>query len=258
MARIREPSPEKPARPLLTAVAYFLPAVALVALVTAFRFLRFGPVEGFWDRLLMECYGMLLNVAAVGGFVIWFQGRAQKGSEVRRCRDEIDDFREWRFQEAAFRIAGNIRRLNRNGVSAIDLSRCTLCRMRLDGVDLSGAVLVKADLQDAYLARAVLRSADLSGALLKGSFLWKADLSEAILVGADLRNANLEGADLSGAFLQGCDLEGANLAAAVLTGARGVAVEQLLQVRVLDGTELDPDIRERIQKAGADPPEAPQ
>ncbi len=248
MAIAKHPFTKTLMKPVWIAAFLFVLFSVIVVGITAFRFYHYGPVEHFWDRLLMESYGMLLDVLVIGIFLLWLNQKGRSYFEIQRYHDEIEDFRGWRFQEAAFRISGNIKRLNRNGVTGIDLSRCTLRNMDLRAVNLEGAGLVQADLRDAYLARAVLRSADLNGAGLRRAFLWQADLKEAILVGADLRDANLESADLSGAYIQGCDLGGADLTAAILTGTKGLTPEQLSGTKTLFNAVIDSKIEAQIQK----------
>ena len=40
----------------------------------------------------------------------------EKRRNIKRWQEEIDDFRGWNSEEAKFRIVGNIKRLNRNGI----------------------------------------------------------------------------------------------------------------------------------------------
>lgn len=235
-------------RPLWAAVVVFFLALAGVAGATWYRYRYHGPIADFQDRLLFEAYGAVLDILVLGGFVLWVNRRGRHMREISRYTDEIDDFRNWRFQEAAYRITGNIRRLNRHGISVMDLSRCTLRNMDLNGANLQGACLVSADLHGAYLSKAQLRESDLNGAVLKFAFLWKADLTRAILVGADMREANLEGADLSGAFLQGADFQNANLAGSVLREAKGLAADQLVRARTLFNAVLPPDIEKAVRE----------
>lgn len=79
--------------------------------------------------------------------------------ETKRYKEEIEDFRNWKSAEASYRIIGNIKRLNRIGVSDINLSGCYLREMDLSGLDLRNANLTDTDLQDVNL-----KSVDLRGA----------------------------------------------------------------------------------------------
>ena len=235
-------------KPLAATAVVFVAASAVVVGLTVLRYHVLGPPDGFWDRVLAESYGMLMDLLVIGGLVLWLNQKGRTAFEVQRCRDEIDDFRDWRFQEAAFRISGNIRRLNRHGITDVDLNRCTLRNMHLSAVNLENASLLKTDLQGAYLARSVFRSADLNGANLKHAFCFKADFTDTVLVGADLRESTFENAVLRGAYVQGADLARADLTGADLTGARGLTAAQLTTVKTLHRAVLDAEIQRSIQE----------
>ena len=85
--------------------------------------------------------------------------KEEKWVESRRYQEEIDDLREWDNDEAAHRIADNIKELNRSGITNIRLERCYLVKADLERVDLSEADLSYANLKQAGLREASLFSA---------------------------------------------------------------------------------------------------
>ncbi len=72
---------------------------------------------------------MLFDILVIGIFILSLNRLAEKRIENQRYIDEIDDFRGWRSKEAAYKIAGNIRRLNRNGFKGQDkrIRRFKIC-----------------------------------------------------------------------------------------------------------------------------------
>jgi BTB/POZ domain-containing protein KCTD9 len=191
---------------------------------------------------------MLLDILVIGIFILWLNRKGEKRLEIRRYREEIDDFRGWDSDEAGYRIAGNIKRLNRNGITDIRLEKCHLIKVNISDVDLSGSDLSGANLSGANLSDANLTSVDLSGtnltsASLSGTnltsaSLTRAKLSSAILWSADLTRANLTSALLWRANLSDADLGGSDLSDANLGGAKGWTNKQLAQARSLIGTIL--------------------
>ena len=248
MPSIPDPYRKMPSKPTGAALLALLLTAAVVIGLTVGRIHYLGPMEGFWDLLLVEAWGVLMTLCLVGLLMLWLYGKGVRHVAVRRYHDEIDAFRDWKSPEAAFRINGCIKQLNREGVCVMDLSRCYLRNMYLSAADLSGAALVRTDLQSAYLSKIVFRAADLNGASLRRAFLWQADLQDAILALADLRDANLENAVLRGGFFQGARLDGANLKGADLTGARGLSAEQLAGVRTLFDATLDREVAQQVRR----------
>jgi hypothetical protein len=81
----------------------------------------------------------------------------------RRYQEEIDDLREWGCDEAAHRIADNIKRLNRSGITNIRLERCRLVRANLERVNLREADLSGAE---GWTNKQWVQAASLVGATL--------------------------------------------------------------------------------------------
>jgi hypothetical protein len=140
--------------PVRTAVGVLVLTTCVVAMLS-FRNYRDGE---FWNNVLVEAHGMLLDILVLGIFVLWLDQRRDEAFLSQRYQEEIDDFRNWKSEEATHRIVGNIHRLVKLGVTEIDLYNC-------------------------YLKNANLREAN-----LERSRLW----------GADLGNANLRGVNLRG------------------------------------------------------------
>ena len=237
----------------------------------------------FAENILVEAHGMLFDILVIGIFILSLNAlaekRIQKRFENRRYLDEIDDFRGWESKEAAHRIAGNLKRLKRNGYKGeVDLSKCylgcvdlqkdglleyfskhlagiNLVKGNLCNVKLQGADLREANLQDAKLMSADLHGAKLIVANLQGARLIKADLqganlTHAVLDDADLRRTNLQGAVLEDAMLGNADLgranlQGVNLAQAILEGVN-------LQDAILFGADLEGAVLQDAILFGAD------
>lgn len=271
--------------PILVSVVVFCLLATLVVGMT----LYWGYyTDRFRENLLVEAHGVLLDIFILGVVILSLQQKGKNRVEKRRYQDEIDDFRGWESEEAARRVRGSIRRLNKYGVTRMDLSNCFLRSMDLREADFTESYMWGADiswtdmrntrLSDTNLENANLEAANLAGADLSRSYLWKAnmetvDLQQAKLyqtvlnearlarsdckgatfcyasfVRADLEEANLFGADLRFADLEEANLTGADLRRARLGHARGITVDRLCQVRTLEGADLDPDLAKRLEE----------
>jgi uncharacterized protein YjbI with pentapeptide repeats len=181
--------------------------------------------NGFAQNVLAEAHGLLFDLLVIGVLLLALNRKGEQKLNIRRYKEEIEDYLGWQADEAKYRIVGNIKRLNRQGISDINLKAAYLRGVKLRnsnlvGADLRGADLRGADLVGVNLEGANLRAADLSGADLFGASLQEADLSGANLQATDLPGANLWRANLSRTRLTGADLFGANLQEANLNGAR--------------------------------------
>ncbi len=192
--------------------AFWISWLAFIVVV-GFTFIFFKYKGDFLRSIFVEAHGILFDLFVIATFILWLNKKAEKRRNIQRWQEEIDDYRGWDEKEAAFRIAGNIKRLNRNGITEICLRDCFLKGANLELPDLGKAILTRANLE-------------------------KVDFGDAYLDGADLRGTNLEVASL----------RDASFLAADLSGARGLTIEQLSQVKTLYQATSDPELWKQIKE----------
>ncbi|POF27838.1 pentapeptide repeat-containing protein [Roseibium marinum] len=138
-----------------------------------------GPLGQLLVNILVESHGLLFDILLFGVVIMAFELRESERDQVKRHKEEIDDFRGWNEKEATYRIVGNIRRLNRLGEKDVDLSRTHLAGADLSRLELDGADLIKANLEGASLKNCSLVGAKLSGANMEGAAVDGADFTGA-------------------------------------------------------------------------------
>lgn len=257
---------------VLIGIAVFCVSTAIVILITFFHHDYSNPKVDFWGNFLVEAHGMLLDILVFGVLILCLNKLMENRMENRRYIDEIDDFRGWEDKEAAYRIAGNLRRLKRNGYKGhIDLKHCYLAGLNLrkdgileyfskylSGINLTGAILFMvtlpgasldfADLQDAKLLGADLEGANLLRANLSNADLRRVHLPHALLFETTLQNANLQNARLWNADLQDAWLLDADLQEADLRGVKNLSLGQLSVVKSLYKVKLDPELMKQVKE----------
>lgn len=154
-----------------------------------------------WHDIKVEAHGVIFDLVVFGILWSFYDALRLKQERIQKYENEIDDFRGWDEKEAMYRITGNIRRLNRNGIKKINLSSCFL-----NDADLKGLNLQASELEMAKLENADLRDINFRNAILYHANLIRTDLRQAILTGANLSNAKMHYANLKFSDLQGSDL----------------------------------------------------
>ncbi len=222
---------------------------------------------GFYAQVLAEAHGMLFDIAIIGILIFWLNKKGEERLRIKTYKDEIDDFRLWESNEAAFRTVGNIKRLNRHKIHEIDLVNCYLAKTNLNYVnlkesnlnnaDLSSANLIQSNLESARLNQTNLENCNMNQANLRHAFangtnftdacLIKADLESAFLIKANFKSAFLMEANLKGSYLSEANFEGANLYKADFRNAVGLTIEQLCNVKSLYLAKFDDGINEEIK-----------
>ena len=254
-------------RPILTSVVVLvLLTFVVIGLSLPYYIENF---HMFIGQVLAEAHGMLFDIAVIGILIFWLNKSGEKRQRIRTYKDEIDDFRLWESEEAAFRTVGNIKRLNRHGIYEINLVNSYLSKTNLNYVvlkdsnlntaNLANSFLIETDLRNTRLNQTVLENANLnqadmrgayaSGANFKDAYLIKANLEGAFLIKANFKNAFLMEANMQGSYLTGADFENASLYKSDLRGAKGLTIEQLQKAKTLYLAKFDEDIEEQLKES---------
>ena len=266
MNRIKKYYEELIQKPILTSFLVFgILAVIILGLSMPYYLSDF---DSIYMNVLAEAHGMLFDILIIGILLFWLRNIGEEKQRISQFLDEIDDFRMWQSDEAAFRNVGNIKRLNRHGVFNIDLVGCYLKKTNLSGINLSSSNLNTADLSNGILIEANLSKtrmnqtnfentnlnhADLtdsfaSGTNFKDAFMIKSNLRGAFLIKADFKNGFLMEANLSNCSLAEASFENANLYKADFRGATGLTIEQLSKAKSLYLASFDPELQVQLEE----------
>lgn len=253
-------------RPILTSsIVLAILAVFVVGLSLPYYLANF---KEFVGQILAEAHGMLFDIAVIGILIFWLNKNGEKRQRIRTYKDEIDDFRLWESEEAAFRTVGNIKRLNRHDIHEINLVNSYLARTNINYVNLQDSNLNSADLSNSFLIetnlvntrlnqtnlensnlnQANMEGAYASGANFKDAYLIKANLKGAFLIKTSFVNSFLMEADLRNSYLTGTDFENASLYKADLREAKGLTIDQLKKAKTLYLAKFDDDIMLQLQE----------
>ncbi len=252
-------------KPLLTSAIVLL-VITLIVLSFSLKY-YINDFDGFWPQILAEAHGMIFDIAVIGILLFWLNQNGERRHRIRTYKDEIDDFRLWESDEAAFRTVGNLKRLNRHGIYEINLVNCYLTKTNLNYVNLTGSNLNSANLshssliesnlentrlnqtnlENSNLNQVNLRGAYASGSNFNDAFLIKAQLEGAFLIKTSFRNAFLMEANLRNSYLMGADFENASLYKADLRGVKGLTIEQLAKAKTLYLAKFDDELFDEIK-----------
>ena len=253
-------------KPLLTS-AIVLVLVTILVMWLSFRY-YVKDFDGYWGQILAEAHGMIFDIAIIGILLFWLNQNGEIRQRIRTYRDEIDDYRMLESDQAAFRMVGNVKRLNRHKITEINLVNCYLARTFLNYINLKGSNLNSANLsnaslletnlentrlnqtnfENANLNQANLKGSYASGANFKDAFLIKAQFENAFLIKTNFRNAYLMEANLQNSYLVGADFENASLYKADLRGAKGLTIDQLAKAKTLYLARFDEELQDQVKE----------
>lgn len=162
----------------------------------------------------VEFVGLTFDVFFILIIFASFEYRRQKAQDLRRQQEIVDDYKKWDSEEAKFRIAGAIRRLNRLGKTAIDFGGIELREFSFRRHDIKS--INSSTFYDGTWGElgsrdnVILEKVDFSHVDCRGVVFSKFNPFGG--VGIDLRFASIidcdfVGSDLSGAIFNGAHLE---------------------------------------------------
>lgn len=249
--------------PIKTTIAAFIFIAAIVVWLSA----EYYSDPDFYAGILVEAHGMLLDMVVVGIFLLLIDNFRNAKAETSKNKELIEDLRYWKSDEASYRIRGGILRLNKLGVTGIDLEGCHLKEIDLQSISLRGSKLFSADFGGADIRRVDISECNLKGAYFgdsdcrstsfEKSFLHRtrcrrANMTAACFTGALLEkteffDTNLQSADFRGSTLEGCKFDGANLRQANFKGASIVDVKQFVGALNLNLAIFDQELMAQLE-----------
>ncbi|MFN6946550.1 MAG: pentapeptide repeat-containing protein [Cytophagaceae bacterium] len=250
--------------PIISTSVTFIVLTIIIVFLTI-PYFKDDPTE-YFRSILIEAHGMLFDVAIIGILLYWLNKRGEKRIRINRYREEIEDIRLWKSEEANFKILGNIKRLLRENVRKLDLHQCYLKNVNLSGAelyesnlnsaDLSFSILSETDFSDGKLnylnlEGATLNKTNFQGASLNAACLIsvrgiKTNFKNGLLIKADFGKAFLMEPDFSGSDLSGANFEAANLYMANFTGTTGLSAEQFQNIKHLNRPIMDENLYKEI------------
>jgi len=224
--------------------------------------------DSFYTSFITNLYNSIFDFIFITVVFTVLIERMNKKDTLRLYKENIDDCRFWFEKEAAFKISGNIRRLQSHNITVYDLSKVflenvILKELKIENSKFMGSVLsganfekstfINCDFQGAFMIGSIFRNADLSNGNLRyikaansnfiGTKAINCKFDYADFSNADLKSAVLKESDFNNVKFENCNLEGANL-----LGTKNLNIEELCKCKSLKYSKLDNDILEKVKR----------
>lgn len=148
-----------------------------------------------WEGILVEAHGLLFDIILFGVILAIYDFKRKKRDKIESLKEELDDYRYWKSEEAMRKNVGIIKRLTKLGITVIDLSHSFLEGADLKNLNLSGSkmywtYLKKANIEYCNFSNVNLSWAEMQGSNIVDSNLSKSDLSCTLLSEAFIIRSN--------------------------------------------------------------------
>ncbi len=154
-----------------------------------------------WRNIQIQAHTLLMNILVFGIFVIWVNKIRDRHNLKLRYHEEIENFRDWKADEAKYRILGSIKRLLKLGEKKIDVNSAYLSGVRLENYSFEDSNFFCTNLSDAFISGCTFKRVDFTGAsftnanIVRSSF-HKCKLDRANFFGVVLFEIDFAGSDL--------------------------------------------------------------
>lgn len=249
----------------ITIAIWTLGICAVVVFSTTAAFFDYN--QAFFENITVEAHGMVMDLAVIGVFTLWLNNKVRTRNINRGYLEQIDDFRTWNSEEASFRIAGIIKRLNRNGETKIDIHQCFIKNVRLESLTIEGSNCYQTNFNKSFMKNVEFHNCKLKGSSFRqfsassttfdNCFMRIIQAQEAEITGSsfldcDLVRANFKNTNLKGSIFKSSDLENAffenaNLENTNFLGCKNLTISQILSARSIKSIKLEPDLLEELK-----------
>lgn len=198
---------------IITAVIIFTPIILYLNIINKIEF----------KDVLIEANGLIFDLIIFGILLTTYEIVREKKDKIQRYKEELDDYRGWAEDEAAYRVAGLIKRLYNEGINYVEVSNLNLAGCHPDL--FKKIVKNSAKNHPKTYWKVNLRSADLRDTDLFFITFIKSDLSGTNLQCLDLRKT---------CFFNGCNLIAAKLDGAIVVKEWFTVLEKEFKVEGVD------------------------
>lgn len=174
--------------------------ICSIVVLTALLVLDLYYIES-WEGILVEAHGLFFDILLFGIILAIYDFKRKKKDKIESLKEELDDYRHWKSEEAMRRNVGIIKRLAKLGITEIDLSYSFLEESNLENLNLSGSKMYWTNLKRANITNCNLSNVDLSWAEIQESHIIDSDLSKSNLSCTLFSAALIIRSDLSGTLL---------------------------------------------------------
>jgi uncharacterized protein YjbI with pentapeptide repeats len=184
--------------------------------------------KDFFENVLVEAHGMILDIAILGVVLLWFEKRGNLVQLVAKNKKAIAYLKFYRGVDASFRVYEAVRTLQEMKCKTIDLPNANLADLQIQELSLE-----KSNLQNCNFSRSILEKCDFVDCEADAAIFIDAKLKQTKFLRTKLRrakfiNAKLNGCDFTNAEITNGDFTKADLRSAIFKGVdcRGIRFEQ--------------------------------
>jgi len=226
----------KKAELITTSILLLVTTLIVGYITTQMTDSKFGLYEdiSFWENVIVEAHGMILDLLIVGVILIMILNRIEKKKNINELIEKIEFNRNLKTDEAKYTLMSAIRILNKMKVYKLDLHQCSLSKLIMTNINVSGSSIHAVDFYETNLksstftstngVRTIFDCANIKGVDFNNSKFKRSNFNKVNARGSNFKECNItksqfSEADLNNVDFRGCIINDTNFSNADLTNA---------------------------------------
>jgi BTB/POZ domain-containing protein KCTD9 len=207
--------------------------------------------KDFFENLLVEIHGGILDLLIVGVILYWFDKRRNKKETKKKAEKTLDYLRFYNGSEASFLFYGALRELLSLGVNSVTISNGNLSNLKIKDLNLISSKLIAVNFSNSTLTNSKFTDCDLEAsqfidtkfknvnfenvnierAKFINSKLNAMDFTKSSIISADFKNSELKSSIFKGVDCSNVSFKGSNLRSANFIGAKNITKEMIREAK---------------------------
>jgi hypothetical protein len=154
-----------------------------------------------FNDILIQAHSLPMDILVFAILIIWINKRRDRHNLKLLYHAQIEDVRDWKSNEAKYRIMANIKRLSRLGEKRVDVNRAYLPGIHLENYSFEDSNFNCTNLTEAYISNCSFKRVDFTGA----------SLAKANIVHSAFYDCKIDRANFFDAILHEIDFLGSDL-----------------------------------------------
>ncbi|WP_312253766.1 pentapeptide repeat-containing protein [Stutzerimonas nitrititolerans] len=218
--------------------------------------------RGFWENVLVEMHGMIVELAVVGILLLWLDGRRDKKKNLDQCREDLKNYARLDFPEAHLKKIGALKTLieaNEAGLDArylhlsgrtlteINIADWNLIGLKINGGKLEASIFTGVDARSSKFVQCKIKNTTFEGGSLyrckfEGARLRQVVFRNVRIESAEFTRCDMQSTVFDGVSLQGVKFEGANLDNCSFKSALDIDVHELSRAATLNHIAINDEL----------------
>ncbi|CAH0144015.1 pentapeptide repeat-containing protein [Pseudomonas brassicacearum] len=218
--------------------------------------------RGFWENVLVEMHGMVVELAVVGILLLWLDGRRGKNKELAQCREDLKNYATLDFPESHLKKIGALKtlvsanevnldarylHLSGRSLSDINVSGWNLIGLKINGGKLEKSRFEAVDARSSNFVQCKMKNVTFAGGSLyrckfEGAKLRQVMFKDVRIEKTEFTHCDMPGTVFDGVSLKGVKFEGANLSNSSFKSAIDIDVSELSKAATLDHIAINDEL----------------